>query len=48
VGPATAIELADELGITQQAMSKTVKELLDLGHLETVPDPTDRHAGPSP
>jgi DNA-binding MarR family transcriptional regulator len=46
VGPATATELAEGLGITQQAVSKTVKELLDLGHLETVPDPTDRRRRP--
>ncbi|SDS52459.1 DNA-binding transcriptional regulator, MarR family [Friedmanniella luteola] len=46
VGPATATELADELGITQQAVSKTVKELIDLGHLETVPDPTDHRRRP--
>jgi DNA-binding MarR family transcriptional regulator len=46
VAPATATELANDLGITQQAVSKTIKELLDLGHLETVPNSADRRRRP--
>lgn len=45
-GPSTATEIADELGVTQQAVSKTVRELLALGHLETVTDPVDGRRRP--
>ncbi len=33
-GPATATELATVLGVSQQAVSKSVQELLALGHVE--------------
>lgn len=46
VGPATATEMAGELGITQQAVSKAVKELTSLGHVETTPDPRDSRRRP--
>lgn len=46
VGPATATEMAAELGITQQAVSKAVRELADLGHVELVVDPTDSRRRP--
>lgn len=46
VGPATATEMAAELGITQQAVSKTVRELADLGHVELVVDPADSRRRP--
>jgi DNA-binding MarR family transcriptional regulator len=46
VGPSTATEIAVELGITQQAVSKTLKELVGLGHVEAVPDPDDRRRHP--
>jgi len=46
VGPATATELAGDLGVTQQAVSKALKELLDLGYAEPVPDATDRRRRP--
>jgi DNA-binding MarR family transcriptional regulator len=46
VGPSTATEIAAELGITQQAVSKAVQELLALGHLEPTTDPTDRRRRP--
>jgi DNA-binding MarR family transcriptional regulator len=46
VGPATATELAAELGVSQQAVSKTLKELLDLGHAEPVTDTGDRRRRP--
>jgi DNA-binding MarR family transcriptional regulator len=46
VGPATATEIADELGITQQAVSKAVKELVALGHVTTVVDPEDGRRRP--
>src|SRR4051794_10234323 len=37
VAPATATELAADLGISQQAVSKTLKELLALGIVEGFP-----------
>lgn len=46
VGPATATEIADALGITQQAVSKAIRELTDLGHVELVPDLADRRRRP--
>lgn len=46
VGPATATEIADALGITQQAVSKAIRELTDLGHVTPVPDPADRRRRP--
>lgn len=46
VGPATASEVADELGVSQQAVSKAVKELVALGHVEPVPDDTDGRRRP--
>ncbi len=46
VGPATATALARDLGVTQQAMSKTVAELRALGYVETVADPADARARP--
>lgn len=46
VGPATATQLADELGVSQQAASKAVRELTALGHVEVVPDPPDRRSRP--
>jgi DNA-binding MarR family transcriptional regulator len=36
-GPATASEMATVLGVSQQAVSKTVRELLELGYLAEVP-----------
>jgi len=45
-GPATATEMAEELGVTQQAVSKVVTELVSLGHLEFVPDLADRRRRP--
>ncbi len=46
VGPATATEIAEELGVTQQAVSKAVNELLTLGHVEPAPDTADRRRRP--
>lgn len=46
-GPATASEVAQELGITQQAVSKAVKELVTLGHVELVADGDDRRRRPA-
>lgn len=46
VGPATASEIAHELDITQQAVSKSVQELLRLGHVEAVTDPSDGRRRP--
>ncbi len=38
----TATDLAAQLGVTQQAMSKTVAELARDGYLRTTEDPRDR------
>lgn len=46
LGPATATEMAAELGITQQAVSRTVKELLALGHVEPTVDIADSRRRP--
>lgn len=46
VTPATATELAGELGVTQQAVSRTVKELVALGHVEMTTDPSDSRRRP--
>ncbi len=46
VAPATATEIAAELGVTQQAVSKVVAELVTLGHAEVVADPADRRRRP--
>jgi DNA-binding MarR family transcriptional regulator len=45
-GPATASEMAAALGVTQQATSKTVGELLRLGYVRHVADPGDRRRRP--
>lgn len=46
LGPATATEMADTLGVSQQAVSKLVTELVGLGHVEVVTDPTDGRRRP--
>jgi DNA-binding MarR family transcriptional regulator len=45
-GPATATEIAGDLGVSQQAVSKAVNELIRLGHVETIADPADRRRRP--
>jgi len=40
--PRTIGEIAEGLGVTQQAASKAVGELTSLGYLTVVPDPLDR------
>lgn len=42
MAPATASEIAEELGISQQTVSKAVKELVALGHVELTADSHDR------
>jgi DNA-binding MarR family transcriptional regulator len=42
VGPATATEMAQALGISQQAASKAVRELVDLGYVAFTADAADR------
>jgi DNA-binding MarR family transcriptional regulator len=37
-------ELADQIGITKQAMNDLLRQLEDRGYLELTPDPTDRRA----
>jgi len=44
--PATATEIAHDLGVSQQAVSKAVNELVTLGHVEAVTDPLDRRRRP--
>ena len=45
-GPSTASELAASLGVTQQATSKTVAELVRLGYVRQVADPADGRRRP--
>jgi DNA-binding MarR family transcriptional regulator len=45
-GPATASEMAAAVGVSQQATSKTVHELLHLGYVRHVRDPADRRRRP--
>ena len=45
-GPATATEMARALGVSQQAMSKTVRELLALGFVAEERDPHDARRRP--
>jgi DNA-binding MarR family transcriptional regulator len=45
-GPTTATEIADELGVSQQAVAKAVAELVALGHVEAAPEPSDRRRRP--
>jgi DNA-binding MarR family transcriptional regulator len=40
--PQTIGEIADGLGVTQQAASKAVGELIELGYLDTLADARDR------
>ncbi|HSS68659.1 MAG TPA: MarR family transcriptional regulator [Nocardioidaceae bacterium] len=42
VGPATASEIAELLGVSQQAVSKTVGELVSLGYVRQSVDRLDR------
>jgi len=41
---ATMVDLAAHLGVTKQAASKTVTELVDWGYLDRRPHPADRRA----
>jgi len=41
---ARSVDLAARAGITRQSMGEVVRELVDLGVLEMVPDPADRRA----
>ncbi|MEV4346432.1 MarR family winged helix-turn-helix transcriptional regulator [Actinoplanes sp. NPDC049596] len=45
-GPATATEIADDLGVSQQAVSKVFRELLSLGHIEVAAAGDDRRRRP--
>jgi DNA-binding MarR family transcriptional regulator len=46
LGPATASEMAELLGVTQQAVSKTVGELVKLGYVRQSVDSGDRRRRP--
>jgi DNA-binding MarR family transcriptional regulator len=46
LGPSTVGEMADVLDVTQQAVSKTVRELVGLGYVRQVEDPVDRRRRP--
>jgi DNA-binding MarR family transcriptional regulator len=39
-----AVDMAAQMGITRQSMGEIVREMVDLGILEMIPDPTDRRA----
>lgn len=41
---ATAVDLAAHLGVSKQAATKTVAELVDWGYVHRTPHPTDRRA----
>ncbi|ROP38924.1 MarR family winged helix-turn-helix transcriptional regulator [Saccharothrix texasensis] len=41
---ATAVDLAAHLGVSKQAATKTVAELVDWGYVHRSPHPTDRRA----
>ena len=43
-GGARSVELAASAGITRQSMGEVIRELVDLGMVEMVPDPSDRRA----
>ena len=43
-GDTTVTELAQRLGISVQAVSKTIQEMERLGYLESLPDPADGRA----
>ncbi|MGE0598736.1 MAG: MarR family winged helix-turn-helix transcriptional regulator [Dehalococcoidia bacterium] len=43
-GDTTVTELAERLGVSVQAVSKTVQEVESLGYLEKRPDPNDRRS----
>ena len=45
-GPSTVGEVAAALGVTQQAVSKTVRELTRLGYVEQAVDEADRRRHP--
>lgn len=42
--PRRAADLAADAGMTRQSMGELVRELTELGFVETVPDPDDRRA----
>lgn len=44
--PRTASELAEELHVTQQAVSKLAAELEDAGYVSRIPDPADARRRP--
>jgi DNA-binding MarR family transcriptional regulator len=46
VGPATASQMAESLGVTQQAVSKAVGELIALGYVRQSVDRADRRRRP--
>jgi DNA-binding MarR family transcriptional regulator len=46
VGPATASEIAELLGVTQKAVSKSVGELVALGYIRQSVDKVDRRRRP--
>lgn len=46
VAPATATQIADELAVSQQAVSKMVRELVALGLVDIGTDPDDRRRRP--
>ncbi|WP_188940602.1 MarR family winged helix-turn-helix transcriptional regulator [Nakamurella endophytica] len=47
LGPATATDMADDLGVSQQWVSKALKELVALGHVEVLAAGADRRRRPA-
>lgn len=45
-GPSTATEMATDFGVSQQAVSKVLRELVGMGYLEVADDPHDRRRHP--
>ncbi len=43
-GDATTVEVAEHLGVTKQAASQLVEQLVERGYVERLPDPSDRRA----
>lgn len=41
-GPATTVQVAEQLGVTKQAASEMVRHLTEQGYLRRQPDPKDR------
>jgi DNA-binding MarR family transcriptional regulator len=43
-GRSRAVDIAKHMGISKQAVNRTIQELVDLGLLELIPDEKDKRA----